>query len=252
MKHVAVPILLLLVFLCQAAHGQEVKFRVRVMLASRQGTLIDPQLSESIGKYLKKSFGTRYTSFRQLDNRVVRLRLDETGEVALPDQTSLKLRFRDIQGEFIKLTMEIKDLRTTIRIKNGGLFFQAGHRYKNGILILAVTANLIGVEDSSENPSEARPEPRPENPAASTPARPIERKAVPIRPFRGPIPTVPVVNPPDEPEKRPAPTGTQPAPTGTAPTPAPAFLAAPPAGQPTPTPAPVSAPKAESPTAPTH
>jgi hypothetical protein len=198
MKHVVVPILFLLVFLGHAAEAQEVKFRVRVMLASRQGTLIDPQLSESIGKYLKKSFGTRYTSFRQLDNRVLRLRLDETGEVPLPDQTTLKLRFRDIQGEFIKLTMEIKDLRTTIRIKNGGLFFQAGHRYKNGMLILAVTANLMGLDDSSETPSEARPEPRGENPAATTPPRPIDRKpALPVRPFRVPGLPVPVVTPPE-------------------------------------------------------
>lgn len=149
--------------------AQEVKFRVRVLLASKQGNRIDPQIDASVRKYLERSFGARYSSFRQLDNRVLKVKLDTTGEVALPDQTSLRLKFRDVQGEFVKLTMEIKDLRTTIRIRDGGLFFQAGHRYKNGMLILAISATVLGKKGGGEKEklTTPRPEPRttPEEPA---------------------------------------------------------------------------------------
>jgi len=164
MSRLTVPILALLL-LSRPAFGeekQEAKFRVRVLLASSQGEVMDDAIGPHLREWLKKSFGTRYTSFKQLDNRLMKVALNETAEMPLPDQTVLKIRFRDVQGEFIKLTMEVKDLRTTIRIKNGGLFFQAGHRYKNGILVLAISANLPGDAEEQEELSPVRPEPRPE------------------------------------------------------------------------------------------
>jgi hypothetical protein len=167
MRMLLVPMLLLLVFPPADVQAEEVKFRVRVLLATKQGSRIDPQIGPEVKRYLKKSFGARYSSFRQLDNRVLRVEMDQTGEVALPDQTVLKLRFRDVQGEFVKLTMEIKDLKTTIRIRDGGLFFQAGHRYKNGMLVLAISAELPGhkkkkkkVAVGADRLTTPRPEPR--------------------------------------------------------------------------------------------
>lgn len=159
-----------------ATEKEEVKFRVRVLLASAQGSLIDSNIGPNLRKWLNKSFGGRFTSFRQLENRLLKVKLEETSEVPLPDQTTLKLRFRGVQGEFVKLTMEIKDLRTTIRIKNGGLFFQAGHRYKNGILVLAISANLPNDRGEREELTTPRPEPRPEIPEGRKEHRNIESK----------------------------------------------------------------------------
>jgi len=162
----------------------EVKFRVNVLLATTQGDHIDPQISKRIKDYLTKSFGARYSSFRQLDTRVLRVSLDKTGEMPLPDQSTLGLRFRDIHGEFVKLTMTIKDLRTTIRIRNGGLFFQAGHRYKNGILILAISATLEGkVEPKDKGKlTTTRPDPRPTSPGKplrpASPAKAPRKRAI--------------------------------------------------------------------------
>ncbi len=160
-----VPILVFLFMLPSMvwAGEPEVKFRVTVLLATAQGDHVDPQIGKRIREYLAKSFGARYSSFRQLDTRVLRVALDKTGEMLLPDQSTLGLRFRDIHGEFVKLTMTIKDLQTTIRIRNGGLFFQAGHRYKNGILVLAISATLEGGPPPAGEGklSPTRPEPRP-------------------------------------------------------------------------------------------
>ncbi len=178
MKRRLVPILLFFLLLVPAtghAAAPEVKFRVRVLLASKQGDHIDPQIGPRVREYLKKSFGARYTSFRQLDNRVMKVQLDQVGEMPLPDQSSLSLKFREIQGDFVRLTMEVKDLRTTIRIRDGGLFFQAGHRYKNGILILAISANLVDAEKSDkEKLTTPRPEPRPGRPEQPVRDRAIE------------------------------------------------------------------------------
>lgn len=144
MRKALLPLLMVMVLLPTTALSaeREVRFRVHVLLATKQGNDIDPQISKEVRAYLKKSFGTRYSSFRQLDSRLLKVALDQTAEMPLPDQSTLGLRFRDIHGDFVKLTMTIKDLRTTIRIRDGGLFFQAGHRYKNGMLILAISATL--------------------------------------------------------------------------------------------------------------
>jgi len=176
MTRLLLPLLALSLFWSQSAYAQDAKFKVRVLHASKQGETIDPQITPAVAKYLKKSFGSRYSNFRQIDSRVVELDLGHTGDVPLPDESVLKLTLRALPGDFVKLTMELRDLRTTIRIKNGGMFFQAGHRYKNGILILAISASTTKIEDDDKvEPSSARPEPRPaEDP--DRPARPIQTK----------------------------------------------------------------------------
>jgi hypothetical protein len=177
MRALAVPLLFFLCFAPVELEAKEAKFRVRILLATKQGNRIDPKISKSVRDYLAKSFGSRYTSFRQLDNRVLRVELNDTGEMVLPDQSSLKLRFREQRGDFVRLTMEIKDLRTTIRIRDGGLFFQAGHRYKNGMLILAITAHLgKKTPEKAEKITTPRPEPRTIVPTPdSNPKRLIEK-----------------------------------------------------------------------------
>ncbi len=181
MRKVWVPVLFFMMLLPAMVNGaeQEVKFRVYVLLATKQGDQIDPQINKQVRAYLKKSFGSRYSSFRQLDSRLLKADLDETVEMPLPDESTLGLRFRDIHGEFVKLTMSIKDLTTTIRIRNGGLFFQAGHRYKNGMLILAISATLGDkpVPQSALKASPVRPGPRPATIAPAPPEAAIENGA---------------------------------------------------------------------------
>jgi hypothetical protein len=171
MRKLWVPVLCVMMLLPGLAIGaeQEVKFRVYVLLATKQGDQIDPQINKQVRAYLKKSFGSRYSSFRQLDSRLLKVDLDQTVEMPLPDESTLGLRFRDIHGEFVKLTMTIKDLRTTIRIRNGGLFFQAGHRYKNGMLILAISATL-GSKPAAVEAPKVLPAPPAPKPAAIAPA----------------------------------------------------------------------------------
>jgi hypothetical protein len=175
MRAFVAPLLLLVLLAPRGAIADEVKFKVRVVLATTQGDLIDPNIPANLKKYLQDSFGARYSSFRLLDSRVVTVASGNTGEVPLPDDSVLKLKYRGKEGGFIKLTMEIRDLKTTIRIKDGGLFFQAGHKYKNGMLILAILATSTTPSDEGDV-SSPRPEPRPGNEDKDVRDRPIDEK----------------------------------------------------------------------------
>ncbi len=155
------------------AAAQDAHFRIKVLHAGLKGDKVDPKIPENIKKYLLKSFGAKYTAFTLLDSQELVVKPTKTGNVILPDKSALKLEFREVQGNFIKLTMEIKDLRTTIRIKEGGLFFQAGHKFKDGILVLAISASTK--KGGPETIGPVRPDPRkthPEQP--DKPLRPID------------------------------------------------------------------------------
>lgn len=158
-----------------AANAQEVKFSVRVLLASNTGKGIDAKIPANISKHLNNSFGAKYSSFKLIGTHEVKVAVNKTGEVTLPDKSVLSLQFRDVQGKFIRLTMSIKDFRTTVRIRNGGLFFQAGHKYQDGILILAITASTDG--KGSEDLTTPRPDTRKTPDDSTRPGRPIDSGA---------------------------------------------------------------------------
>lgn len=102
---------------------------------------VDPAL-KSIATYLQKSFGARYSSFRQLDHASLSLELTQRATLMLPDERELALTFKGVSDGFIRLFMELPHLRTTVKVRDAGLFFQAGQSYQGGMLVLAVRAHL--------------------------------------------------------------------------------------------------------------
>ncbi|GEM_PF-1277291 len=158
----------------QQPSAQEARFKVKVLHAGQKGNKVDPKIPKEIQKYLARSFGARYTNFSMLDSKVVSVKLNQKGSIVLPDRSTLKLEFVEKQGQFIKLTMGLKELDTTIRIRNGGMFFQAGHKFKDGILVLAISATTgPGAKESISNP---RPNPRKESHGGERGSRPIDSK----------------------------------------------------------------------------
>jgi hypothetical protein len=121
-----------------------VRAEVRVIHASGgadTGSYVDPAL-KPIAEYLAKSFGARYTSFRQLDLQTLTLELQQRGTVDLPGERQLALTFKGVKDDFVRLFMELPHLKTTVRVRDGGLFFQAGQSYQGGMLILAIRVHL--------------------------------------------------------------------------------------------------------------
>jgi hypothetical protein len=125
------------------AEGSAVMSHVRVIHATpgeRGAPVMDPAL-QPIASYLSRSFGARYASFRELDQRALRLARGERTGFTLPDGRDLGLTYRGDERDFILLFMELPHLKTTVKVRNGGLFFQAGQPFEGGILILAIHAS---------------------------------------------------------------------------------------------------------------
>ncbi len=126
----------------EPAASAKATFSVTVIHASRSEGGVDKALGD-LQKYLVKSF-TGYNSFRRLDHRFVEVALGAAGALTLPDTKTLSLKFIEAKKGFIKVHLSLDGLETTINVKDGGLFFQAGRVFKDGILVLAIRGQTQG------------------------------------------------------------------------------------------------------------
>ena len=117
----------------QAAH-----FKVTAVHASPRETPPDPSLGK-LSEYLTKSF-QRYKSFKKLTVIELASKKNKAARGKVPGGKSLKLTYLKTEGGFVHVTLELDGLKTTIRVRDGGLFFHAGRRYEDGILVLAIQA----------------------------------------------------------------------------------------------------------------
>ena len=114
-------------------------FDVQVIHASRAEVPADPAL-KPLTEYLTKSF-KRYKSFKRVDQFTLVSSKGAAARGKLPDRKTLSLTYLETEKGFVKVALELDGLKTTVRVRNGGLFFQAGRLYKDGILVLAIQAN---------------------------------------------------------------------------------------------------------------
>lgn len=119
-----------------------VNFDVQVIHAVGAAGAPDPALGK-LQKYLQKSF-SRYKSFKQLDKLSGSATSKAAATFKLPDGKTLTLSYAGVARGFVKVHLELDTLKTTLDIKDGGLFFQAGRVFKGGILVLAITARTRG------------------------------------------------------------------------------------------------------------
>ena len=117
--------------------AKDITVEVRSIAASREGDSVDPKLKDIQGT-LNVTFAG-YSNFEQLGVQRVGLAPRKSKKVKLPNGSMLTLTFQGLAGDLIKLGLGIADkMNTTLRVSPGSTFFQAGMRYKGGILILAI------------------------------------------------------------------------------------------------------------------
>ena len=143
--------LALLAFVATQGHAttdtdqpKSVRCEVSVILATNGAPDVAPEL-RPLKRYLENSFGNRYTRFEQLASHRLLLAADRRSELALPNDTSLGLTYLGVEGELLRLTMDLAGLKTTVKVHDGGLFFQAGRKFRDGMLVVAIRAT--GVTD---------------------------------------------------------------------------------------------------------
>ncbi len=140
MKHLSPFVLFfawLLVPLFACARG-EVTFEVVVIHATKSGKGVDAALQQ-YKTPLVRSFKD-YSSFNKLDKKVFRLAPSKKHSVKLPNgHGNATFAYNQANGKHhsVKLAIPKAGVEADLRMPLNKPFFQAGLRYKNGILIVA-------------------------------------------------------------------------------------------------------------------
>ena len=128
--------LVLLVTPALAAEGDAIDVSVTVVHARPAEGGVAPEL-EKIGRYLVKAF-PNYKSFVRLSGRDEHLVVGAEGRLALPNKSELLIKHTGWKDGFAAVHLEVGGLSSTVNVKDGGTFFQAGRGYEGGMIVLAI------------------------------------------------------------------------------------------------------------------
>ncbi len=118
-----------------AQQARRVSFLIMVTHASQEAGKIDPR-AEHLHSKLHRDF--RYQSLEVLEQRQMRLSMDEIGEMQLPTGSLLKLRPLNLSGDRVLVAVEVGRMRTDLRMKNKKIVILSdpkGYRGRGRIVI---------------------------------------------------------------------------------------------------------------------
>ena len=120
-----------------ALAADDVNVKVAVIHAMKSKSSKDQALKK-IESSLRKAFGG-FSSFKQLDKHEFKLKKKGTQKIALPNGLSAAVRYDGQKGKHhsIRLTIPKSKVDVDLRAPVKRMFYQAGMKYKGGILILA-------------------------------------------------------------------------------------------------------------------
>lgn len=115
--------------------------RIKVIHASTGSRHVDPQL-KNISSELNSVF--RYTAYRLLSEKKMRLGFDEKGRVSLPGGRTLVVSPADMQKKRIRYHINILKnkrsvFKTQVLLRNNSSISIGGPRFKKGVLIFNIT-----------------------------------------------------------------------------------------------------------------
>lgn len=134
----------LLVMICQAAAAAgKIATTVKVIHASTASSHIDPQL-KGISAELKSVF--KYTSYRLLKAKQMRLGFNEKGSVSLPGSRTLVVAPSDMNKKRIRYQINILKnkksvFNTQVLLKNNNSITIGGPQHKDGVLIFNISGS---------------------------------------------------------------------------------------------------------------
>jgi len=94
---------------------------------------------------LKKTFGDKFTHYNLLSKKQRQVAKYGKVRLKIPDGERFAVIYKGVTPKkgLLRVALEYGDFRTKVRIHDGGLFFQAGKKYRGGVLLVAITATLI-------------------------------------------------------------------------------------------------------------
>lgn len=126
-----------LLFGGQALAGESLTLNVSVIHAQKKAGPTDTALD---GQALKRAF-KGYRSFKLLDKRALKMSKKQPGKLRLPNGLAAQFRYEGKAGARHKVNFAVprKRVDVDLRAPLKRTFYQAGMRYKKGILILALS-----------------------------------------------------------------------------------------------------------------
>ena len=122
-----------------AAHASDaVSLKVSVVHASKDAGQTDKRISPRMAKSLRTAFG-QFKSFKQLDRKALNLKKGKRVAVDLPTKDKAVVIYDGKSGKKHRISLLIPEHKVRMKLSAPAkkLFYQAGIRHKNGILILA-------------------------------------------------------------------------------------------------------------------
>lgn len=107
---------------------------VTVIHAKKSEGGVAPELAK-IEKYLHGSF-PEHKSFVRLSSSTEHLAIGAQGQLELPNGSKLVFRHTGWKNGFVALHLDVGGLLTTVNVKDGATFFQAGRAYQDGMIVL--------------------------------------------------------------------------------------------------------------------
>jgi hypothetical protein len=125
-----------------AAEPERASFDVTVIDAKKTPGEIDPKL-DHLKDVLERSF-KGYKSFRQVNRAKFSASQGETHTMTLVASQKLKVTLNAGGAKgFLKVHLVSGDLKATVDVKNGGLFFQAIRGPEGAALVMAIRATRL-------------------------------------------------------------------------------------------------------------
>lgn len=107
------------------------------LVAAKSPARIDRRLLP-MKKDLARAFAPKLNRFDFIENSFPSLSKGVPRTAELPGGGKLTMTYVGTEGEHIVLKMELPEWSGQVRVKNGKRFFQAGRRYNDGILVIAL------------------------------------------------------------------------------------------------------------------
>ena len=119
------------------AANAAVKLKVSVVHAQKKAGPKDAKLKKIQGR-LERAF-SRYKSFKSLSTHQFKLEAGKDAKLKLPTGKMASLKYIGAAGKRAhKLDLKVGQNTLNLRVPQRRLFFQAGLKYKGGMLILAI------------------------------------------------------------------------------------------------------------------
>lgn len=144
---ILLPAIAALAFLCVvgaagAASPASVTVDVGVVMASNEGTSIDPSLA-GLRTKLRSMFN--YTSYKLLERKRHTYPVGETAVFKLPGGRSMRVTPVSAPESKVRLDVRISEngrniLTTTLGLSRGGMVLVGGPPYQSGVIILLISA----------------------------------------------------------------------------------------------------------------